>query len=55
MKKSNKVLFIALGSFLAIMLALLLYFAVTLKGTVDERAGRTAQYHGACRYITSVA
>ena len=46
MKKSNKVLFIALASLLAISMALLLYFSVTVRGLVEKQAGRTVQHYG---------
>ena len=37
MKKSNKVLLIALGSVLAILLAFFIYLGFTLKGLIPER------------------
>ncbi len=45
MKKSNKVLLIALAGFLAIAMALLFYFAVTVRRMVDKETVHTAQHH----------
>ena len=51
MKKSNKVLIISLAGFLAISMALLLYFAITVRGMVDREAVLTVQH---CKVTTLV-